>query len=156
MSTLCTWETARGAGVCDGPREARDTLLAHMTGHGVRVGRVEVVEVRVGMDLADCYVPTGQAWRAVLATNGRLMLYPDVRRGLTAREREIAELAASEIPTKQIARALFISRRTVDTHLRHVYAKTGTGSRVLLANWLRANPATEADEASCPRSATRP
>jgi DNA-binding CsgD family transcriptional regulator len=50
--------------------------------------------------------------------------------GLTVREREVAELAASGMPSKQIARTLFISKRTVDTHLRHVYAKTGTGSRV--------------------------
>ena len=40
--------------------------------------------------------------------------------------------------SKQIARQLCIAKRTVDAHLRAAYAKTGTGTRVRLANWLRA------------------
>jgi DNA-binding CsgD family transcriptional regulator len=124
--------------VAEDQAAAREALRKHLHACGTRTGRVEVVETVVGADLAHCYMPTGEAWRAVLASDGRLMLYPDVPRGLTAREREVAALAASGMPSKQIARTLFISKRTVDTHLRHVYAKTGTGSRVQLANWLRA------------------
>jgi DNA-binding CsgD family transcriptional regulator len=107
---------------------------------GARSGRVEVVQVRVGPDLADCYVPTGTAWRAVLASDGRVMFYPDVPRGLTVREREVATLVAEGLTSKQIGRRLFISKRTVDAHLRHAYAKTGTNGKVGLVNWLADHP----------------
>lgn len=58
---------------------------------------------------------------------------------LTAREREIAGLVAQALTSRQIARQLFISVRTVDGHLRSIYAKTGTGTRVRLLNWLAGN-----------------
>lgn len=136
MTVLCTWTAPHGAGVCDGPEEARGRLREHMTAHGARAGRVELVEVRVGPDLADCYVPTGTAWRAVLASDGRVMFYRDRPPALTAREREVAGLAAEGLTDRQIAARLFISERTVHSHLRNAYAKTGAGNRVQLANWL--------------------
>lgn len=56
---------------------------------------------------------------------------------LTARELEIATLAADALTSGQIAARLFISKRTVDTHLLNIYAKTGARSRVQLVLWLR-------------------
>lgn len=58
---------------------------------------------------------------------------------LTRRELEVARLAAEGLTSQQIARRLFLSRRTVDCHLLHAYAKTGAGNRVMLANWLAAS-----------------
>jgi non-specific serine/threonine protein kinase len=58
---------------------------------------------------------------------------------LTRRERQVAELVAAGMTSKQIGRQLCIAKRTVDAHLHAAYTKTGTGSRVRLANWLRAN-----------------
>jgi DNA-binding CsgD family transcriptional regulator len=55
---------------------------------------------------------------------------------LTNRELEVALLAARGMRSADIARLLFVSPRTVHTHLRHAYAKTGTGNRVQLLNWL--------------------
>lgn len=55
---------------------------------------------------------------------------------LTAREREIAALVPTGLTSQEIARRLFISRRTVDSHLSAIYAKTRTGSRVKLTLWL--------------------
>lgn len=49
--------------------------------------------------------------------------------GLTAREREVAVLAADGTPAKGIAEQLFISERTVTNHLQRVYAKLGVSSR---------------------------
>ncbi len=52
---------------------------------------------------------------------------------LTPREREIALLAASGRPSKEIAAKLYLSPRTVDTHLQRVYVKIGVSSRDELA-----------------------
>jgi DNA-binding NarL/FixJ family response regulator len=59
---------------------------------------------------------------------------------LTSRERQVAELAADGMPSREIADALFVSVRTVECHLWAAYAKTGTGSRVKLLHWLADNP----------------
>ncbi|MEU4836130.1 LuxR C-terminal-related transcriptional regulator [Streptosporangium sp. NPDC023615] len=48
---------------------------------------------------------------------------------LTAREREIAILAADGTASKDIAAKLTISVRTVDNHLQRVYAKLGVSTR---------------------------
>ena len=56
---------------------------------------------------------------------------------LTAREREIASLVAAGLSNRQIAEMLFISRRTVDAHLEHIFGKLGITSRVMLTIQLR-------------------
>ena len=42
---------------------------------------------------------------------------------LTPSERRVADLAAGGLTTRQIAQALFVSSKTVEFHLRHVYRK---------------------------------
>lgn len=56
---------------------------------------------------------------------------------LTATERQVAELAAEGLANKEIAGALFVSVRTVEEHLKHVYAKLGIRSRTQLSGKLR-------------------
>ena len=56
--------------------------------------------------------------------------------GLTAREREIAVLVARGLSNRDIAGRLVISRRTVDAHVNHIFAKLGLSSRVQLTIWL--------------------
>jgi DNA-binding CsgD family transcriptional regulator len=55
---------------------------------------------------------------------------------LTAREREIAALAAQRLTSRDIAARLFVSVRTVDNHLQSVYAKLGVSSRTELSDAL--------------------
>lgn len=55
---------------------------------------------------------------------------------LTAREKEVAFLAAKGIPSKAIAERLQLSVRTVDNFLQRVYNKTGISSRRDLARTL--------------------
>lgn len=52
---------------------------------------------------------------------------------LTGTEARVASLAASGMTNPQIAERLFISRRTVETHMSHVLGKVGLSSRVELA-----------------------
>jgi DNA-binding CsgD family transcriptional regulator len=52
---------------------------------------------------------------------------------LTAREREVATMAALGRSDKEIAAALGVSFRTVETHLHRAYAKLGVASRYGLA-----------------------
>jgi DNA-binding CsgD family transcriptional regulator len=52
---------------------------------------------------------------------------------LTPTELDVIRLVAEGIANKDIAARLFISPRTVQSHLRHVYNKVGLTSRVQLA-----------------------
>jgi DNA-binding CsgD family transcriptional regulator len=52
---------------------------------------------------------------------------------LSAREREIATLAAAGLTATEIGDRLFIGKRTVEGHLARAYAKLGVSGRVELA-----------------------
>ena len=56
---------------------------------------------------------------------------------LTASERRVAELAAEGLSNREIAQALFVSLRTVETHLTHAFQKLDIDSRTKLADALR-------------------
>jgi DNA-binding CsgD family transcriptional regulator len=56
--------------------------------------------------------------------------------GLSAAERRVAELVAEGRTNREVAAALFLRESTVETHLRHVYAKLGVRSRTELARSL--------------------
>ena len=52
---------------------------------------------------------------------------------LTKAEAKVAELVAEGLSNPDIARRLFISRRTVQSHVSHALEKLGLSSRVELA-----------------------
>jgi DNA-binding CsgD family transcriptional regulator len=52
---------------------------------------------------------------------------------LTATERRVVDLVADGLPNAEIARRLFVSRRTVESHTSAAYRKVGVSSRVELA-----------------------
>jgi ATP/maltotriose-dependent transcriptional regulator MalT len=52
---------------------------------------------------------------------------------LTKREREISELITERMTNKQIAAQLFLSEKTIESHIRNVFHKLGAASRVEVA-----------------------
>jgi DNA-binding CsgD family transcriptional regulator len=113
---------------------------AHALAAGDGAGEVEALT-----EAAARFAASGAPWRrervlAALRSRG-----PAGRRaadaavgagGLTAREWEVARLAAQRLTAQEIAERLFISRRTVETHLAHVYGKVGVTSKGELARRL--------------------
>ena len=57
-------------------------------------------------------------------------------RGVTGREMEVLRLAADGLGNPEIATRLRLSRRTVETHVANLLAKTGATDRGGLAGWL--------------------
>jgi DNA-binding NarL/FixJ family response regulator len=55
---------------------------------------------------------------------------------LTTQEYEIAELAAAGLTNRQIGEQLFLSHRTVSTHLYRIFPKLGITSRAALRDAL--------------------
>ena len=52
---------------------------------------------------------------------------------LTDAERRVAQLVAEGLANREVAERLFLSRYTVETHLKHVFTKLGVSSRAELA-----------------------
>jgi DNA-binding CsgD family transcriptional regulator len=56
---------------------------------------------------------------------------------LTPSERRVAEMAAAAMSNREIARALFLTSRTIGTHLAHAYQKLDVRGRRELAGRLQ-------------------
>ncbi len=69
----------------------------------------------------------------------RFDLSPEKLRGysISAREREVARLLLTGLRYGEIGEKLFISVKTVKTHVHRLYEKTGARNRMELANLLR-------------------
>jgi DNA-binding CsgD family transcriptional regulator len=59
-----------------------------------------------------------------------------LREGLSAQETQIAKLAAEGLSNREIGQRLFLSHRTVGSHLYRIFPKLGITSRNQLAGAL--------------------
>ena len=62
---------------------------------------------------------------------------PEAWAELTPQELQIAQLAAQDLSNREIGERLYISPRTVGTHLYHLFPKLGISSRAQLRDSLR-------------------
>ena len=69
---------------------------------------------------------------------------PSPADSLSRREREVAALVAGGSTNAQVAGSLFISERTVESHLASIFNKLGVDNRMQLARWVIANEAAPA------------
>lgn len=82
-----------------------------------------------------------RASRAVLVASGHGEPRAPARKrpqnpgGLSRREVEVLHLAALGLTTRQIAERLYISAKTADHHIQHIYAKIGVSTRAAAALW---------------------
>ncbi len=63
--------------------------------------------------------------------------------GFSEREREVARLVAIGLTNAEIGEELFLSRHTVDFHIRQVFRKTGVHGRVQLTRVLLQDASSE-------------
>jgi DNA-binding NarL/FixJ family response regulator len=64
--------------------------------------------------------------------------HPDARDHLTAQELHIAQLAAQGLSNREIGERLFLSHRTIGSHLYRIFPKLGITSRAQLRDVLPA------------------
>jgi DNA-binding CsgD family transcriptional regulator len=92
--------------------------------------------LREGVDLArrvGAFGLAGQANEEIAATGARpRKVLQTGLDALTASERRVAQLAAQGMSNKEIAQTLFVTIKTVEVHLSHVYRKLEISSRAQL------------------------
>jgi DNA-binding CsgD family transcriptional regulator len=88
-------------------------------------------------EASGCFTDLGIGWRRDRCTDLLAQLGPSARRlartpaqeSLSAREADVARLAALGLTAREIGDRLFIGERTVETHLANVYVKLGLESK---------------------------
>jgi DNA-binding CsgD family transcriptional regulator len=78
-------------------------------------------------------LPTEDAIAYVLRGRGERKRPTTGWAALTPTERDVVRLVGEGLANKDVAARLFVSPRTVESHLTHVYTKLGLSSRVQLA-----------------------
>jgi DNA-binding NarL/FixJ family response regulator len=61
---------------------------------------------------------------------------PESQAVLNGRQLDIARLIADDLSNKQIAARLFLSERTVETHITNILNKLGLNSRIQISRWM--------------------
>lgn len=126
---------------------AADALLGG-TGVGLDLGFVAAVRGGLDDEATSSALAAGRALevdqflsqlRALPVPEGALDESRASDDGLTPREREVAALIGRGLANGQIAEQLFISERTVDSHVTHIRAKLQITSRTQLAVWAAQN-----------------
>jgi DNA-binding NarL/FixJ family response regulator len=130
-----------------------EAALAHleMAAQVYRDQRYRYASAQVHEDLATAQQQLGHAQSATAELACAREIYrqlgavPDLERlsrprlpsGLTPREAEVLACIASGATNREVAKALFISDKTVSRHLANIYVKAGVSTRTSAAAWAR-------------------
>ena len=99
--------------------------------------RVPLRNARDAFDKLGCEAWGNRARRELRASGeASRRRVPEARDELTAQELQIAQLTAEGLSNREIGQKLFVSHRTVGTHLYRIYPKLGVSSRSELAGAL--------------------
>lgn len=150
LASLCTaWSLLAQARTTDAGKAAQEAAL-ELSGYGLyRASALEVQgrslvgenrrdAVTLIKEAATAYDRCGALWRrdrllarlSELGSHGRRAVASVLGPGsLTDRERQVAALAAQGYTAQETGERLFISRRTVESHLATVYSKLGVRSK---------------------------
>ena len=84
-------------------------------------------------------VEQGRLWSAIQAALVQVRAEAAKRQarpgGLSDREVDVLRLAAKGLTTRQIADRLYISPKTADHHIQHIYGKIDVSTRAAAALW---------------------
>jgi DNA-binding CsgD family transcriptional regulator len=118
-----------------GPSTARARLGLALALHRRAAGPDDLLVAREQAELAVALADQ-LGMGGVGARAAQLLVELGQRARLTPRERQIAGLVARGSTNRQIAAALFLSERTVDTHVQNILSKLGFHSRAQVAAWV--------------------
>jgi DNA-binding NarL/FixJ family response regulator len=116
ITRLLTLTGAGGSGKTRLALEVARTLIdTYPDGEGNAMGLDEYIDYALSEGEHSTTIPS--------STSGQ---HPE---GLTSREVEVLELVAEGLTNVEVAKRLFLSPRTIDTHLSSIYHKLGVSSR---------------------------
>jgi len=134
------------------PGAAR-TLLAAMAGHPGSFHHVPTLDelrarldARLGAEASERYAAAGAALDLPGAAAYAIDRLDAARKslgggsgdglaGLTARETQVLRLIANGATTREVSEQLFISAKTADNHIQHIYTKLGVTNRAAATRW---------------------
>ncbi len=132
-------QSAAGAGARIEAARSRALAGQALAARGGRERALELLrEAETELDACGATRPREEARRELRGLGGRVEPRGPAAGGegldsLTKREREVADLVTARKTNKQIAAELFLSEKTVESHLRNVFFKLGVSSRVEVA-----------------------
>ena len=112
--------------------------------HDVASARLHLATARETFERIGALTMARRAGNELRATGVPVARADSPEGTLTAQERQIAELAADGLSNKQIGERLFLSHRTIGSHLYRIYPKLGITSRAALRGALEAMTGTAA------------
>jgi len=150
------FDEALGADLTHWPLQRARLLLAYgqwlRRQRRIADSRAPLRDARDAFDAMGCAAWGDQA-RRELRASGESSSRRDLaaRDQLTAQELQIARLAAQGLSNRDIAQRLYLSHRTIGTHLYRIFPKLGITSRGELRSALSARTGPEQDQLTRPR-----
>jgi DNA-binding NarL/FixJ family response regulator len=124
---------------------AAEAAIADGWGDPVPMLRADLTAFEAGGDdqlARTCRTLLRRAGVSVRRGRGNTTVPPALRAlGVTSREMDVLALVADRLTNTQVAERLYLSTRTVETHVTSLLAKTGTTSRTDLVTFAASNSA---------------